>query len=123
MTPLSLPNMGHRSSIPWEPSDPNNNLMDDDAPQKSTYKDIESKKYLIRENSYAPYFIEDRKTEANTSNNLEDETISLSMEEKTRLYVHWRYYVIIKLLEKRFNHLFLKNMLIDLWKPKRIQFS
>jgi len=44
------------------------------------------------------------------------EGISLSMEEKQRIYKSWTYSIIIKVIGKALSHLYLKNRLSTLWK-------
>lgn len=46
----------------------------------------------------------------------DDNTIPLSLEDKNRLYLPWKFSVIIKLFGKRMSHQYLKSKLKDLWK-------
>lgn len=50
-----------------------------------------------------------------TENDLED-SIQLSIDDQNRFYSPWRKYVIIKYVEKKFNHQYLCLKLTKLWK-------
>ncbi|XP_009801431.1 uncharacterized protein [Nicotiana sylvestris] len=54
-----------------------------------------------------------------TSNDLQEgiRTIHLTEEDKNRMYLPWRYSLIIKLLGKRIQHQYLKKKLQKMWKP------
>ncbi|KAM3265332.1 hypothetical protein P3L10_002326 [Capsicum annuum] len=44
------------------------------------------------------------------------DTIPLTAEEKERIYNPWCHFVILKAVEKRFNHHYLRKKIADLWK-------
>ncbi|KAF3614437.1 hypothetical protein FXO37_35945 [Capsicum annuum] len=43
--------------------------------------------------------------------------VLLSPEDKERIYAPWRFSVIVKLFKKRLPHIYLRNKLVELWKP------
>lgn len=49
--------------------------------------------------------------------NKKDGTIHLTIEDKRRLYLPWKAFVIVKVFGKRLPYVYLRNKLQDLWKP------
>lgn len=86
-----------------------------DTPCKPLFNDN------VKTNS-APTVLLDTKTISNYHTNPFDgeveDSITLSLEERNRLYSLWKFSVIIKLLGKNLHHQYLEKKLIDLWKLK-----
>ncbi|XP_016566943.1 uncharacterized protein LOC107865107 [Capsicum annuum] len=109
-TPFTNPFPSSPSS---DPPDPNVNQMEEDIPHKPSYKEVVTDQSQERSTCYE----EDFTTESEKTTNVDTKTsISLSKEEKHRIYSPWKHSVIIKCVGKKFNHNYLKIKLTDLWK-------
>ncbi|KAM3322202.1 hypothetical protein P3S67_003353 [Capsicum chacoense] len=100
-------------SPPPDPPDCNINQMEEDIPQKPSYKEVVTDSTQEQTTCYD----EDFTTETVKTPYMDaTASIALSNEERTRIYWPWKHSIIIKCVGKKFNHNYLKVKLADLWK-------
>lgn len=100
------------NSIPSKPPGSLDIYMSIDTPSKLSYSDIIKEQLHSSDLSSSKIDL----TQLNSTINLElqGKEIQLSSKKKSRLYAPWKLSVIIKLVEKKLNHFYLKKKLIDL---------
>ncbi|XP_059291044.1 uncharacterized protein LOC132044560 [Lycium ferocissimum] len=109
--------------IPPKPPDKSQSDMEEDrtplipplSSQPLSYKDV----VLEKEENLEASYLHEMDRETHMKDQLESpadlDTITLTPEEKERLYQPWKYSVIVKVFGKRLSHQYLKGKLTDLW--------
>lgn len=104
----SLADKVRASLFPSKPLDTTDYIMGEFIQPLHYYKDVANEKkiqgILFDRTFYGEY----------TSDKIEDDVISLALEEKVSLYALWKYLVIIKLFGGKLNNHFIKSKINEL---------
>ncbi|KAF3649439.1 hypothetical protein FXO37_18963 [Capsicum annuum] len=97
--------------MPPDPPDPTETITEE--PPKDSFKSILLNKENRLNNQYLNF---NNGKSPLISHELED-TISLSEQDKERIYDPWKFSVIVMMFKKKLAHNYLKIQLTELWKP------
>ncbi|XP_019255157.1 PREDICTED: uncharacterized protein LOC109233748 [Nicotiana attenuata] len=99
--------------LPPEPSD--KHIQMEVEPPQHSYKEMLLDKQVSNQTNY--YDMDNKSIPQMDKGKHIEGSIPLSQEEKERLYMPWRYSVIIKIFKRKMPHHMLRSKLIDQWKP------